>query len=165
MSLTKLDEWWEGRFAVRRYDRGPMYICMMIAVMLTAISIIILGPVPESSISELSSDLQKTLSTILLIGGVTCTIGSLLGSRFFFPGFSVVRSYGIGLIGIPLVASSMFFYGYAVMINTNNFASALGGTFAPLLGIGAAMNGVYFLLEIRRIQRNMEAIQAAEDAR
>lgn len=159
MRITKLDTWWEEHSAGRRYDRGPMYFWMMLASFLTSISMILTGPVPNGSISELTFLEQSVLSWVLFLGSGLSVFSAMTGSRFWFPNWSRVKSYGMGLIGVPLVTSAYLFYAYAIVLGTENWQSALGGTLVPCLALGAAINGVYFFLEIRRIQRNVQFLK------
>jgi hypothetical protein len=157
--IHKLDDWWETHSAGRRYDRGPMYFWMMVAALITGISLIILGPSPTGPVSKTDPSVQNILAWILTIGAGASTFAASTGSRFWFPRWSRVLSYGVGMVGIPLVCASMLFYGYAVLQNTPNFLSTVGGAFCPLLALGAAINAVYFYLEVRRINRNVVKIK------
>ena len=156
--INKLDAMWERHYLNRRHDHGPMYVTMMIACFLTAVSMILLGPIPNSAISELSSLTQAILSWMLLVGAVLCLCGASIGSHFFFPRCSRRIAYQIAVIGIPLVVACMVFYSYAVMLNAGGFYASLGSSLGALLGLGAAINGVNFVLEIRRIERNLVTI-------
>ena len=160
--VHKLDNWWETHSAGRRYDRGPMYFWMMVACMITGLSLLIIGPTPQGSIDKLDDGLEKVLAVLLFSGSAVCTFAATTGSRFWFPRWSRVLSYGVGLVGLPIVISSLMFYAYAVSNNTDNFTSALGGAFALLLALGAAINGVYFWLEMRRITRNVKFIKETD---
>ncbi|AKU45332.1 hypothetical protein MADRUGA_42 [Mycobacterium phage Madruga] len=160
--IEYLDAWWEKNSSQRRYDRGPMYFWVMFASLLTAISMILTGPIPNGSISELNESEQIILAWTLLVGATISTFASLTGSRFLFPHWTRVKSYSVGLIGVPLVSSSFSFYAYALYINTANITSGLSGTLVPCLALGSAINGVYFFLEIRRIQRNVKFLKETD---
>lgn len=154
--------WWSHASDERRYDHGPMYVTTMLALWFTSISMILLGPTPTGPISDLSEITQIMLSDLLLMGSTTCLIGSASGTHLLFRKWKRTRCYNWGIVGIPMVCTTIIFYGYAVAVNTQNFASALGGTLGPFLGIGCAVNGFYLWLEIRRIERNVEKLKQLE---
>lgn len=155
------DHWWRTR--KRRYDRGPVYMAMILALWFTSISMILIGPVPDSSISELSSSTQRMLSISLFLGSSICLIGASSGSRYFLDSWKITKSYQWAIIGMPFIATSIGFYGYAVYVHTPNWASALGATLAPLLGMGGCFNSIFIWLESRRIEANVATITAREE--
>lgn len=124
---------------------------------------ILLGPVPDSSISELSATTQKMLSLSLFVGSAICLFGSATGSRFFFRNWKRTKSYQYAVVGMPFVATSIMFYGYAVYVHTPNWISAVGATLGPLLGVGGVINSTFVWLESRRIRDKVEAIRSGDD--
>lgn len=161
MVLKKLDAWWEAHSAGRRYDRGPMYFWTMVASLINGFSMILIGPSPNISVSELNDLEQKLLAWTLFIGSAIAVFAATTGSRFWFPNFTRVQSYMVGLLGIPLVTASYLFYSYAIAMEVQDFTSALGGVLIFCVAIGTIINGLFFYLETRRIIHNLKFIKGA----
>jgi hypothetical protein len=160
--IERLDGWWTRHSDFRRYDRGPMYLTMMIALMFSAVSMLIQGPVPGSNLEELSEITQTMLALFLFAGSGLCVFGATVGSKYWFPRWGRIRSYRVGICGVPAVVTSLGFYSYAIYAGAVNVASALGGTLGPLMTLGTLINGFYFYLETRRIERNIVLVKKIE---
>jgi hypothetical protein len=157
--VNNLDEWWKKRSAFRRYDRSAVYVGALVGTLCTGLSQIIVGPVPDGGISELSRDVQIFLSWELFLGAGMALTGSFSGSRYFLPLWTRTRSYNIGMAAAPLIAVSMIYYAYAIWVSSKNFASALGSTLSPAVAVAILINAGYLWLELRRIKRNANIIK------
>lgn len=81
----KIDGWWTRHSDGRRYDRGPMYLSVLVGLFLTAISMLLQGPTPTGPISAaLDAASQTMLATSMLIGTGSMLFGSAAGARLFF---------------------------------------------------------------------------------
>lgn len=159
----KIDGWWTRHSDGRRYDRGPMYLSVLVGLFLTAISMLLQGPTPTGPISAaLDAASQTTLATSMLIGTGSMLFGSAAGARFFFPKWQRTRCYQVGIAGVPISVTGLVMYSWATITETPNFLSAMGGAMTPLMAIGLSVNGFYFTLEIRRIERNVNVIKREE---
>ena len=159
----KIDSWWTRHSDGRRYDRGPMYLCVLAGMFLYAFSMLLKGPVPQGSVdSALNTSTQAMLSTSIVIGAASMLFGSAAGSRFFFPKWQRTRCYQVGIAGVPISVTGLIIYSWAIISETQNFLSAMGGAMTPLMAIGLSVNGFYFTLEIRRIERNVDVIKREE---
>jgi hypothetical protein len=115
----------------------------------------IVGPVPDSVISEIPNNLQDALSILMFVGASFALTGSLMGSWFFFPRANKITMYRLGIIGTPAIAASLAFYGWAIVNGTPSFTSAMAGMMSPSLCVSAIVNSIFLGLEIRRIKRNL----------
>jgi len=158
--VTFLDRWWTKVVENRRFDHGFMYVCIMIVLFCLGLSMSILGPVPGSTISSLSEGAQNFLASMLTLGSLIAIVGIFSGSRFFFPTWSRRRTYRFGIASAPIICACLIFYSIAIFSGTPNWPSALGGVFAPLACVGVGLNAISFGLEIRRIARNADKIDA-----
>lgn len=158
--MTFLDRWWTRTVENRRFDHGFMYVCIIIALFCLGLSMSILGPSPGSTISALNEGAQNLLAGMLTIGSALAIIGIFSGSRFFLPKWSRRRSYRFGIAGAPIMCSCLLFYSIAIFAGTPNWPAALGGVLAPLMCIGVGLNAISFGLEIRRVARNADKIDA-----
>lgn len=162
-AMNRLDIWWLKKETTGpRYDRGPMYMCMMIALLCSSISLFLWGPVPGSNIQkDLSQFTQILLAGMLMLGSSICLFGAASGS-LVAKKWSRRQSYNCGIAGMPAVLASLIFYTWAIYAGSTNIASGLGATLSPLLAIGTILNGLIFWLEKRRIQRNIHKIIQTE---
>jgi hypothetical protein len=160
--MNRLDLWWTNHEKTRRYDHSPMYVCMMIALSLSGISLFLWGPAEGSSLALLDIGIQLLFAGMLMFGSLICLFGSATGTKYFFKNWSQRRSYRIGISGVPAVVTSLLFYTISVYSAAQNIQSSLGGTLTPLLCLGATLNGIYFQLEVRRIERNVDRLTEGE---
>jgi hypothetical protein len=79
--VKKIPEKWKYRPA--RLDHSRFYVTTMFALLLSCISLLMIGPTPNSSISSLDKATQLSLATVLFIGITTCCIGIVSGTRIF----------------------------------------------------------------------------------
>lgn len=151
--IQTLDHWWGVQQPKHRLDRGPGYLCPMIPLWFYSASITIYGPVPNSTVAELSNLIQVLLGLAILIGCTIGLFGSLLGSKFLWPHIDVRRCYQLGYQGAPATAIGLLVYGIAIIHDTPNWTSAFGGMIAPAVGLSVLLNGLGFWLEVRRLNR------------
>lgn len=142
-----LDHWWRNRR--KRIDRGPANFCALIGLVLPAFSIVWQGPVPSSSLTQMSDELQIAMCACIFVGGLWKLHGVLCGSRWWFPRKPLKHCYQYGYQGAPIITSGLFVYGWYLAASTPNFLSALGTVLAPLLGLGIGLQGVEYWLEVR----------------
>jgi hypothetical protein len=161
--MNRFDSWWTDHEKTRRYDHGPMYVCMMLALSLSGASLFLWGPAEGSSLAQLDKVMQLFFAGMLMFGSFICLLGSATGTKYFFKNCNQRRSYRIGIAGLPTVVTSLVFYTISIYSAAQNIQSSLGGTLTPLLCVGAALNGVYFQLEVRRIERNLDRLKEDPD--
>jgi vacuolar-type H+-ATPase subunit I/STV1 len=147
---------------VKRLDHGPMYMCVMFALLMVSMSMIAVGPVPNSVVDELSNSTQDLLALCIFVGSAICVTGITLGTRFLRRGIDIRRCYILQICGMPAVTVSLWVYGWAIIHGTESWTSALGGVMGPMIGLGALINAVTFVREIRRINRNIKLLGRLE---
>jgi hypothetical protein len=156
--VRALDSWWTHQAPKHRLDRGPSYLVLLVPVWLYSLSVLLVGPVPKSTVDELPVAVQYAVMLVIFGGSTGQLVGSLLGSRFVKPHFDTRRSYRIGYSAAPMTAMGLFAYGWAVVHDTPNWTSAFGGLVGPAIGLGALINAVLFVAEARRLDRIMRHV-------
>ncbi|AXH46871.1 membrane protein [Mycobacterium phage Aminay] len=156
---NRVDRWWSRVASDRRIDHGPMYVFVTTAMMLISLSLMLVGPVPKSSLAGLSEATQDLLAIALFLGSATCFNGLASGTRFWRPKANKLSCYQLGIAGTPAVFGSLVVYGWATIAATTSWVSAVSGVLPPAIALGAITNGITFWLEVRRIRRNMATIR------
>lgn len=154
MILRRLDQWWTRVSPERRLDRSPANICMLIGLMLPALSIILQGPVPNSVLDDMPVWLQIAMCIAIFVGCGIKLHGALSGSRWYFPNTKLLKSYRWGYTGAPAASTGAFVYGWFILSGTPTFLSAMGGVSTPMFGLGISLQAGLYWLESRRIERN-----------
>lgn len=155
MKLIKyVDDWWERTAPTRRLDRTGLSVCLLIGLMLSTLSILMLGPSPSSALRDMTNGLQVAMSLFIFSGCLINFFGTVAHSRFFLSRMKVKTCYQIGVAGAPLASSGLFVYGWFLLENTPTWTSALGAVLTPMLGTGILIQALFYLLEARRIGRN-----------
>lgn len=152
--VKRIDDWWDRTAPTRRLDHNAGNMCMLIGLVLTSLSVIILGPSPSSVIRDMTDSLQIAMCVCIFSGCLLELFGAVAHSRFFFPRMKLKTCYQIGVAGAPLASSGLFVYGWFLLENTPTWTSALGAVLTPMLGVGVLIQSVFYLLEARRIGRN-----------
>lgn len=152
--MGRLDRWWDRKAASRRIDRNAANMCMLIGLMLSTLSIILQGPVPNSLLDNMEPELQIAMCTCIFGGCALKLHGALSGMRFYFPKTPVARCYRYGVSGAGPAFAGMCVYGYFILSNTQTFLSALGGVATPMFGVGLLIQAGFYWLEARRIESN-----------
>lgn len=162
MRLTeKIDGWWSYNTEKRRLDRRPYYAFINVGLFVFSLSTIAFGAVPSSSFAELSTIQQRFLVVFIFLGTALNITGSLMGSKYFFPLMLRIPTYHIGLCGNPLIISSVGFYTVVLIDRYDNPTSLIGFNLSLAIVMGALANMILFILEIRRIEKNLQRIQEA----
>lgn len=154
-SLAALDNWWTHHVEDLRFDRAPMYVCVIFGSLFVAVSLYLVGPPPGSAVNTLSIDFQKLLAAVLGFGCCVALFGTFAGSKLFFPNLNRQTTYKIGLAAAPAIISSMVVYSWTVMTEVESFTSALGGLIAPAIAFGNMVEASIFFFELRRISHNI----------
>lgn len=156
--LKAFDRAWQRYVDIRRIDRNPSYFCCHLGLNLFALSMILVGPLPDSPLKDSSQFVQDCFSYFLFFGTLICMMGCLVGSKYFFPKVHRRTGYRIGIIGNPTVVGAIFYYGATYVGQVHNWSSTLAAGFGPVLGAALLINAFFFWLEIRRINQNMHVI-------
>lgn len=134
-----------------------MYVCGMLGFFTWSLSLMVIGPIPNSTISELSDSIQDMLAASIFIGSGVCLSGSLIGTRFLRPKADVRLSYKFALWGIPAISGSIGVYVWAIIHDTGSFwLSAYAGSIGLFLCIGVLLNGIDIAFEIARLNDEIE---------
>lgn len=146
-----LDRWWARR--ERRLDRTPMNVFVMLGLMSPALSIILRGPSPISSVADMPDITQIAMCACIFVGLGTCLHGAVMRSRWWFPKASLIRCYRKGMSGGPIAVAGLWVYTYFLYVNTVSVWGTLNAFLTPALSLGVASNCLWYALEIRLIRR------------
>lgn len=152
--VSAMDNWWSRVSPERRLDRNMGNLCMLIGLMFPTLAIVLVGPVPNSILSEMPEWLQIWMCGFIFLGCGIKLHGAFGHSRFWCPNRSIKQCYALGYIGAPFASTGLLVYGYFILSNTPNWVSALSGILTPMLGLGIGLQAVLYWLEWRRIDRN-----------
>lgn len=146
-----------------RIDHGPMYVCVIFALFLWSLSLLIAGPIKYSVLDELSDETQDFLALCIFFGSGMCLIGILSGTRFLAKHTDPRRSYLWGVAGTPTTTAAVWIYFWAVVHGaTSPVLSGMGSALSLFIPIGAFINAALFLIERRRITRNIPKVLKQE---
>lgn len=84
----------------------------------------------ERVVSSISDSLELALDLLLAVGSALCLVGAALGTKWFFPKARRSISYGLQLLGLPMIIASLAWFTYAATDSSNSSSlllSALGG--------------------------------------
>lgn len=156
--VKDLDNWWFRVSPNRRLDRNAGNMFMLVGLMFPTAAIVIVGPVPNSALSGMPEWLQMWMCAFIFGGCATKLHGALSGFKYYRPKTTVKQAYSYGFIGAPFATSGLLVYGYFILANTPNWVAAVSGILTPMLGLGIGLQGVFYWLEFRRIQRNEDSM-------
>jgi hypothetical protein len=135
-----------------RLDHGRMYMCVTVGLWITSLSLILVGPVPNSTISNLNVFTQMSMAVVMFLGSTAKIIGFLRGTRFLRPDADIRDSYLIAMWAILATNTGLSVYVIAIFMNYGNFLlSTMGGSLGLSMVIGALWNAWDFRSEIHRI--------------
>lgn len=149
--IAAADLWWRSK-PDRRLDRYPANLCLLFGLVFASLSILLIGPTPNSRLTLMSPDLQMMMCACIFGGCIIKIHGLLSHSRFYFPHTPLKQCYQFGYNGAPIASAGLFVYGFYLLEGTPNWTSALGTLLTPLLGLGVLLQGVAYWLEARRIE-------------
>lgn len=155
--LILLDSWWENREHRNRVDRDPMYICVMVGLIVVAFGLMF------GAGTGLDPVLEDWLSLMIFVGAAIVFLGMSSGRPgLFLKNLDRRRSYMLAVIGTPAVVFGLWVFSGSVVISALIWPSKLSGALGLFLGLGALLEAVGLLLEIRRIDRTIPVVEAVE---
>jgi hypothetical protein len=151
--VSSLDDWWSKVSPERRLDHNLDSICMLVGLALPALSIVLIGPAPTTTVADMSPNLQIAMCACIFGGCVMKLHGVFSHTRFWFPNTPIRRCYQIGYSAAPAATAGLLVYGWFLVTNTETWLSAVGAVLPPMLGFGIGLQSVMYWLEARRIER------------
>lgn len=135
-----------------RLDHGRMYMCVMMGLWMTSTSMILVGPVPNSTISNLNTFTQVSMACVLWIGSALCIFGYLSGTRHFRRKTDLRDCYQLAKWSVPAIGVSLGTYVWSIFSSYGNLLlSALGGSIGASILVGSLWNAWDFANEIDRL--------------
>jgi hypothetical protein len=147
-----------GGASITRIDHSRMYICTNIGLISFAFSLLIVGPIPNTTLANTDFWSQQLLAACVIVGSSTCLLGTIRGTRLYKPDGDIRISYSIAKWGILSNAFSMVFYVISVMMNNGQFwASALTTSLGGMICVGMLWIGLDFEIETEKLDEKFRA--------
>ncbi|ABD58453.1 gp37 [Mycobacterium phage PBI1] len=144
----------------RRIDHGRMYVSCMMGLWVWSLSLLVIGPVPNSTIDELTDYVQNILASCIFIGSFVCLCGIAIGTKYVLPKADIRLCYRFSLWGIPALAGSVGTYAWAIAHNTGSFwVSAYAASIGTFICLGIVWNGLDLLFEIARLNEEINYLK------
>jgi hypothetical protein len=105
-------------------------------------------------IPSISDSLELALDLMLAIGCLLCLVGAALGTRWCFPRVGRSVSYGLEVLGLPLIIISLAWFTYAATDSQNTSSlllAALGGGLGLCIEIASVRMFVDLVTGIREL--------------
>lgn len=142
-----------------RVDHSRMYICINVGLIPLAFSLLIVGPVPESTLDYTPFWTQVALAVGILVGSSICLFGIIRGTKLYKPEGDIRVSYAIAKWGILSNAFAMAFYVVSVVFNQGQFwASTLTTMLGGAICIGMLWVGLDFEIETDKLDKKFKAV-------
>jgi hypothetical protein len=151
--VHSLDKWWETKFSALRLDHNISNFCVILGLIITALSTLILGSTPTSSLNVAPRSTEMAMCACIFIGLSIKMHGVLAHSRWYFPNTTLRRCYQFGYTGAPIASAGLFVYGFYLIEHTELWSSVIGACVTPFLGVGVLLQGGMYWLEARRMER------------
>lgn len=144
-----------------RLDHGRMYMWIMGGLFTLSLGLVINGPIPNTSLSELSNGVQNLLNGAMFLGSSICIYGIIRGEQGIIARKGDIRiSYDLAMSGAPAIVASLGTYCYALFDAGNFVPSALSAVISVSI-IGGTLQNVWdFRNERNRITRNIELLRS-----
>ena len=147
------------RGPTKRLDHSRMYICTMFGLFFLSLSLLVIGPIPDSTLAGMDDWTQIMLSVCVLVGSLICIVGILLGTRIFRPKADIRICYQIGQWGIVSICISMLFYVIGVVghVGPHFWGLTLSSALGLAILIGCAWVAIDFEYETERLDRKFKS--------
>lgn len=133
-----------------------MYLTVTVGLWLTALSLILIGPVPNSTISQLSSTTQMAMAVVMFCGTTVKIHGFLSGTKYFMPHRDIRDCYAQAAWAIIATNTGLAVYVLAIISYYGSWLlSTLGGALGLSMIAGAIWNAWDFYVEIHRLTRQL----------
>lgn len=146
----------------KRIDHGRTYMCVIMGMLFWSLSLLMIGPVPNSTIDELSDYVQNILAASIFVGSFVCCVGCLTGTMVCLPKADVRLSYKFALWGIPAIAGSVGTYVWAIIHDSGNgtfWTSVCASSMSMFVCIGIVWNGLDLVFEIKRLGEEIQYLK------
>lgn len=157
-----------------RLDRHDSYVWMNIGLWMVGVGIL-LAPAPNTAVSSLSWDAQKSLALCILIGASVSLVGTSLGMALPFGGYffrSISRNllsemlgddvrtpYAFAWLGLFSTGIGVGGYGWTIYEHSTFIGTLGGGLSFAILGMCCTLGGK-FVARIGRYTRRRNALLA-----
>lgn len=103
-------------------------------------------------IGPLNDNVELGVDAMLALGAGLCLLGSAIGTRLFFPHARRASSYGLELLGLPLIILAMAWYTWAASDTSNLLLAALGGGLGLCIEIASVRVFVNLVAATRELE-------------
>ena len=108
----------------------------------------------ERVVPSISDSLELALDLLLALGSLLCLAGAALGTRWCFPRAGRSVSYGLQLLGLPMIIAALAWFTYASLDSDNTSSlllAALGGGLGLCIEIASVRMFVDLVTGIREL--------------
>lgn len=103
-------------------------------------------------IAPLNDNVELGIDVMLALGAGLCLLGAAIGTRLFFPHARRALSYGLELLGLPLIILAMAWYTWAASDTSNLLLAALGGGLGLCIEIASVRMFVNLVAATRELE-------------
>lgn len=146
-----IDRWWLGNAG--RLDRNPFYVCIIVGLQYLSFSIMLDPTPPRSVVQDAPRPLQIGMCGCMFIGSLIAVYGLATGSKYFRRNTKRSTSYKYAYTAMPATVAGMSYYTLLIILSSEDLFDLMARCIIPLLGVAHLIYGVYFWLEVRRIER------------
>lgn len=135
-----------------RLDHSRMYICVTFGLWITSLSLILVGPVPNSTISNLNEFTQMSMAGVIFVGTSIKLHGIISGTRFYKPNRDPRDYYSQAKWAAVATNVSMGVYVWSIFNYYGDLLlSTMGGSLGLFIVIGGFWTSWDFANEIDRL--------------
>lgn len=103
-------------------------------------------------IAPLNDNVELAVDAMLAVGSALCVLGAAIGTRLFFPRARRSLSYGLELLGLPLVILALAWFTWAATDASNVLLAVLGGGLGLCIEIASVRMFVNLVAATRELE-------------
>lgn len=156
---------WVRKPAKSRIDRSRMYLWVHCGLVVSG-GALLAHPFGPGVLSYYSQEANKTLAVCIIVGSTTCVLGSLMGTRFWFPSAitDVRLPYLFAIGGQISVITSLVTFEAAAFVHNDVNANLSGALAFSIIG-GCTQTALVALKEMHRINRLERIVRRGQPRR
>lgn len=141
-----------------------MYMTVTVGLWLTALSLLLVGPSPSSTVSQLNYATQMAMAAVIFFGTSVKIHGFLSGTRLLMPKRDLRDCYAQAAWAVIATNVGLGVYVGSIIVYYNDFLlSVLGGSIGIAMIVGALWNAWDFYTEIYRLTSTLNEEALPDD--
>lgn len=135
-----------------RLDHGRMYMCVTVGLWVFSLSLLIIGPISASTLTEVHNGTQKAMAFVMLLGTTIKIHGFLSGTKAFMHKRDLRDAYLQAMWAIVATNVGLAVYiGILVAQHKWSIFSVFAGSVGMSMVVGAIWNAWDFRNEVHRL--------------